>query len=123
MSGLLIGCDAHKHYSQLEVQDSSGRVLRQARINHAPGALRTFFASVPQGTPVALESVGNWYWIADEIEACGCQPLLTNPAKAKLLMGHVNKTDKAGCQRFGDAASSGQSALGLATTGRIARPA
>ena len=34
------------------------------------------------------------YWIADEIEASGCRPLLTNPAKAKLLMGHVNKTDK-----------------------------
>jgi len=94
VSGLSIGCDSHKHYSQLEVQDSTGRVLRQARINHVPGSLRTFFSSVPAGTPVALESVGNWYWIADEIEACGCQPLLTNPAKAKLLMGHVNKTDK-----------------------------
>ena len=94
MSGLSIGCDSHKHYSQLEVQDSTGRVLRQARVTHTPGALHTFFSSVPPGTPVALESVGNWYWIADEIEACGCRPLLTNPAKAKLLMGHVNKTDK-----------------------------
>jgi transposase len=41
-----------------------------------------------------LESVGNWYWIADEIEAAGCTPLLTHPAKAKLMMGHINKTDK-----------------------------
>lgn len=94
MSGLSIGCDSHKRYSQLEVQDAGGHVLRQARVSHAPGALRTFFSTLPQGTPVALESVGNWYWIADEIEACGCRPLLTNPAKAKLLMGHVNKTDK-----------------------------
>ncbi len=94
MSGLSVGCDAHKHYSQVEVQDSGGRVLRQIRIRHAPGLIQSFFSALPEGTPVALESVGNWYWIADEIEASGCLPLLTNPAKAKLLMGHVNKTDK-----------------------------
>jgi transposase len=94
MSSLFVGCDAHKRYSQLEVQDPSARVVRRARIDHSRGALRTFFSSLPNGTPVALESVGNWYWIADEIEAAGCLPLLTNPARAKLLMGHVNKTDK-----------------------------
>lgn len=94
MSSLFVGCDAHKHYSQLEIQDSSSRVLRRCRIDHARGALASFFSTLPHGTPVALESVGNWYWIADEIEASGCHPLLTNPAKAKLLMGHVNKTDK-----------------------------
>lgn len=89
-----IGCDAHKRYSQLEVQDDHGRIVRQARVPHATGAIRTFFSQFPKGTPVALESVGNWYWIADEIEAAGCRPLLTHPAKAKVMMGHVNKTDK-----------------------------
>jgi len=38
--------------------------------------------------------VGNWFWIADEIEAASCLPLLTHAAKAKLMMGNVNKTDK-----------------------------
>ncbi len=94
MSSLFVGCDAHKRYSQLEVQDSSAQVLRRLRIDHCRGALASFFSKLPPGTPVALESVGNWYWIADEIEAAGCLPLLTHPGKAKLLMGHVNKTDK-----------------------------
>jgi len=94
MDSLFVGCDAHKHYSQLEVQDSSAKVLRRVRVDHSHGAFRVFLSSLPTGTPVALESVGNWYWIADEIEASGCVPLLTNPGKAKLLMGHVNKTDK-----------------------------
>jgi transposase len=89
-----VGCDAHKRYSQLEVQNSSAQVLRRCRVDHTRGALSSFFSTLPRGTPVALESVGNWYWIADEIEAAGCLPLLTNPARAKLLMGHVNKTDK-----------------------------
>ena len=94
MSSLFVGCDAHKHYSQLEIQDSSAHVVRRCRLDHARGTLHSFFSTLPHATPVALESVGNWYWIADEIEAAGCHPLLTNPAKAKLLMGHVNKTDK-----------------------------
>jgi transposase len=94
MNHLSVGCDAHKHYSQLEVQNTEGQVLNRVRIDHHPGAISSFFSRLPAATPVALESVGNWYWIADEIEAGGCRPLLTHPAKAKLLMGHVNKTDK-----------------------------
>jgi hypothetical protein len=66
----------------------------RARVDHHPGAISSFFSHLPHGSPVALESVGNWNWIADEIETAGCRPLLTNPAKAKLLIGHVNKTDK-----------------------------
>ncbi len=64
MSSLFVGCDAHKHYSQLEVQDSSANVLRRCRLDHARGALASFFSTLPRATPVALESVGNWYWIA-----------------------------------------------------------
>ena len=94
MQAISVGCDAHKHYSQLELQDASGQVLNRVRIDHSPEAISSFFARLPGGTHVALESVGNWYRIADEIEAAGCLPLLTNAAKAKLMMGHVNKTDK-----------------------------
>jgi len=64
-----IGCDAHKRYSQLEVQDDRGHVLRQTRVEHERGSIQRFFSQFPPGTPVALETVGNWYWIADEI-AC-----------------------------------------------------
>jgi transposase len=47
---------------------------------------------------VAVEATGNWYWIIDEIEQAGLQPLLVNPRKAKLMMGQVNKTDKLDAQ-------------------------
>jgi len=89
-----IGCDAHKHYSQFAVLDEEGRLLHQARVDHQPGAIRTFLEAHPKGTLVALESVGNWYWIADEVEEAGCVPLLAHAGKAKAMMGHVDKTDK-----------------------------
>jgi transposase len=94
MSHYRVGCDAHKHYSQFAVLDQAGSLLAQHRVDHQPGAIRAFLENLPEGTRVALESVGNWYWIADEIEAAGCLPLLTHAAKAKVMMGNVKKTDK-----------------------------
>src|SRR5207245_1927359 len=57
------------------------------------------FPPFPPGGPgdpgeVAVETIGNWYWIVDEIEAAGCVPKLVHARKAKLMMGEINKTDK-----------------------------
>jgi transposase len=89
-----VGCDAHKHYSLFTVLDSRGRAEQQTRVDHQRGAIRGFLSRFPPGTPVALETVGNWYWIVDEIEEARCVPLLAHAAKAKSMMGHVHKTDK-----------------------------
>ncbi len=43
---------------------------------------------------VAVEAIGNWYWIITEIEQAGLVPQLVHPRKAKLMMGMINKTDK-----------------------------
>ena len=63
-------------------------------MEHQPGAIRGIAKYVLIGIPVALESIGDWYWIVDEIETAGCKPLMTHAAKAKVIMGNVNKTDK-----------------------------
>jgi transposase len=89
-----IGCDAHKHYSMFAVLDEHGKMITEIRVNHQPGAIHDFLSRFPKGTPVALESVGNWYWIVDEIEASGCVPLMAHAAKAKVMMGNIHKTDK-----------------------------
>lgn len=43
---------------------------------------------------MAVETIGNWYWIIDEIEEAGMKPQLVHARKAKLMMGMINKTDK-----------------------------
>jgi transposase len=43
---------------------------------------------------VAVETVGNWYWVVDEIEEGAGKPQLVNARLAKLMMGSVNKSDK-----------------------------
>jgi len=43
---------------------------------------------------VAVETIGNWYWIVDEIERAEMLPKLVHARKAKLMLGSINKTDK-----------------------------
>jgi transposase len=89
-----IAFDAHKHYTLASVVKPDGQLVREERIEHARGALREFLARCEQGSPVAVETTGNWYWIVDEIEAAGFQPKLVAARQAKLMLGTLNKTDK-----------------------------
>jgi transposase len=89
-----IAFDSHKRYTQASVSSMTGTIQREARVNHEPGSVVAFLREFDPGSPVAVESLGNWYWIVDEIEAAGMVPRLVHPRKAKLMMGMINKTDK-----------------------------
>lgn len=88
-----VAFDAHKHYTLASVESEDGRMVREGRIPPARGALRQFLRRCGRGSPVAVETIGNWYWIVEEIEAAGCVPRLVHARKAKLMLGMVNKTD------------------------------
>src|SRR5439155_1817556 len=75
-------------------EDQHRSLAKQTRIEHCPGAIRSFLADVVPGTAVAVEATGNWYWIVQEIEQARALPKLVHPRKAKLMMGMINKTDK-----------------------------
>lgn len=64
----IIALDSHKRYSQACVQEKNGRIICERRIEHARGQIAAFLSQWPAGSEVALETVGNWYWIVDEIE-------------------------------------------------------
>jgi transposase len=89
-----IAFDSHKRYTLARVEKADGTLLKEARVEHDHGAIREFLSTWEPGSPVAVETIGNWYWIVDEIEAAGMQPRLTHARKAKLMMGSINKTDK-----------------------------
>ena len=91
---LNIAFDSHKRYSLCSVEDCDGNLVVEERIEHQRGAIRSYLQAFPRGSEVAVETIGNWYWIIDEIEAAGLRPLLVHARKAKLMMGCVNKTDR-----------------------------
>lgn len=90
----IVAFDSHKHYTQARIENRDGSGVRERRIEHQRGRIRTFLATLPPGCRVAVETLGNWYWIVDEIEAAGMTPDLVHARKAKLMLGAVNKTDK-----------------------------
>jgi transposase len=88
-----IGCDMHKRYSVFAALDAAGVMSKPVRVAHEADRLRQYFAQVPPGTPVAFETTGHWHWFADLLEEVGMVPKLTDARKAKVMMGHTNKTD------------------------------
>jgi len=89
-----IGCDAHKKYSVFAGISEAGEVIPAQRVDHDRESFRRFLTTSLPRSEIAIESVGNWYWLVDEIEKAGHTPILTHAAKAKLMMGQINKTDK-----------------------------
>ena len=82
-----IAFDCHKRYTWAVVEDERGRVVREGKIPHQRGSLREFLSRCQEGSPVAVETVGNRYWIVDEIEQAGCRPRLVHAGKAELMLG------------------------------------
>lgn len=89
-----IALDVHKKYTWARVENTKGDRLYESRLAHAHGNIKNFVHRWSEGSPVAVETVGNWYWVVDEIEAGGGKPQLVNARLAKLMMGSVNKSDK-----------------------------
>lgn len=88
------GCDAHKKYSVFTTIDETGKFGPARRVEHGREGYRLFLETLPAGSPIAVESTGNWYWMIDEMEKAGHVPYLVHAGKAKLMMGQINKTDK-----------------------------
>jgi transposase len=90
----IIALDAHKRYSYVCVQQKDGHLLCEKRIEHSRGRIAQFLSNWTAGSSVAIETVGNWYWLVDEIEQAEMNPKLVHAHKAKLMLGSINKTDK-----------------------------
>jgi len=89
-----ISVDAHKRYSFVSIEDQQGKICCEARVEHHRGAIREFLSQRAPGSPVAVETVGNWYWIVGEIEEAGMAPRLVHAYRAKMMLASGNKTDR-----------------------------
>jgi transposase len=94
----MIAFDSHKRYTFARVEDNHGEHPQEFRIDHRRGNIAKFLGQHPPGSSVAIETIGNWYWIIDEIEQAGMVPRLVHARKAKMMFGCLNKTDKLDAQ-------------------------
>jgi transposase len=90
----IIAFDSHKHYTLARVENENGERPQEFRIEHKRGNIVKFLSRQQPGSLVAIETIGNWYWIVNEIEQARMVPQLVHARKAKMMFGCINKTDK-----------------------------
>ena len=73
-----IGCDLHRDYSVFASVDETGRITGPWRVDNEREGLRAFLRRFPSGTQIAVEETGSWYWMIDELEGAGSQPMLAD---------------------------------------------
>ena len=70
----IIAFDSHKRYTLALVEAKNGEKIIEQRISHKRGNITDLLCHCQEGSPVAVETIGNWYWIVDEIEQAGMRP-------------------------------------------------
>lgn len=87
------GCDLHKESCVFVEIDEEGEIVGPNRVRNESEDFQQHLESLPEGTPVAFETSGSWYWMADTVEEAGLTPRLVHAQKAEARMGNTNKTD------------------------------
>lgn len=90
----MVSLDTHKRYSLAGVETSDGERIIEERIEHRRGAIRDFLLRCDPGSPVAVETSGNYYWIVAEIEEAGMVPKLVHARKARARIAETNASDR-----------------------------
>lgn len=93
-----IGCDAHARYSIFASVGEDGHWDAPVRVEHQALEMERFLKQLPAGSPVAIETSGNWYWLVRALEEAGLEPRLAHATEAKKRMPGRHKTDRLDAQ-------------------------
>jgi hypothetical protein len=93
-----IGCDAHARYSIFASLREDGACDPSVHVEHNELEMERFLKQLSVGSPVALESSGNWYWLVRAMEEAGLEPRLGHALEAKKRMPGRNKDRLSGCE-------------------------
>jgi len=91
---MYVGVDYHKRYSIATKMDDRGKVLEQVRLKNDPRTLVRFAESLPEGSKIALEATGNWYYFYEVLEHKCPKIYLAHPLKTRAIAEARIKTDK-----------------------------
>ena len=87
-----IGIDLGDKHSDVCVLDSGGEVSRRLRLRMKGADLQAYFTSIPR-SQVALEAGGQSRWVAELVERCGHEVLVSNTRKVPHIYQSDDKDD------------------------------
>lgn len=90
-----VGLDLHKSMSVLVAKDSTGLLIRQAKVANDPVALEQFLDfRNNEPVEVAIEATTNYAWMHDTLEQLNCHVQLAHPLKVRAIASARIKTDR-----------------------------
>lgn len=92
MSNITIGMDLGDKTNLLFVLDESGKVLQSKSIDNAMESIKTFFSKY-KGATVAIEAGTHSPWISRLLNSIGCNVLVGNPRKLRVIWQSDDKSD------------------------------
>lgn len=93
--GYYIGCDQHKHYSQVTAKDKDGNLVNQEKLyHHDRERMVKYFSSLSKDSVVLLEATGYEPWLCDLIQETGLDVKLAHPFKTRAIAEEKIMTDK-----------------------------
>lgn len=87
------GVDLHKRVTQLAVL-RDGRPPSQFRFTNDPKTVQGVLKKLPQGTKIAVEATGSWWWFIEKARELGYEVCLSHPKQTKAIAHARLKSDK-----------------------------
>jgi transposase len=91
---MYVGIDYHKRYSIATQIDEKGAIIDQTRFNNDSESIRAYLGALPEGSKIAIEATGNWYYFYEQTEDFCTEIHLAHPLKTKAIASAKIKTDR-----------------------------
>lgn len=91
---MYIGVDYHKKYCIATKMDDKGNIVQQIRLSNDPETLIKYAEALPEGSKIALEATGSWYYFYELLENKCSEIYLAHPLKTRAIAEARIKTDK-----------------------------
>jgi transposase len=88
-----VGIDLHRKRSHVAVVDAGGQQLLSRRLVNDPDRFRELLGELGEDARFALEATYGWEWLAELLEAEGCELHLAHPLRTKAIASARVKTD------------------------------
>lgn len=91
---MYVGVDYHKRFSFATKMNDKGDILGQVKLQNDPQTLLQYADTLPDGSKIALEATGNWYYFYELLEEKCPDIFLAHPLKTRAIAEAKIKTDK-----------------------------
>src|SRR6202050_193772 len=89
----IIGCDLHTRYRQVAAMNKETGELVELRLERAGDAVRLFYAALPKGSIVGIESLGYTQWFERLLTQWGHELWIEDCAAIRASSVRHQKTD------------------------------